>query len=81
MTFGSLACKEVVAHANEEGGPQIDAHFYPNARHLFDHPNLPMTVTDLKVPPDEHLLIVGTNHEARADAINRVKQFLSKQLQ
>jgi dienelactone hydrolase len=76
---GSLAiCKELVAHA----GPLIDAHFYPNAHHLFDAPNLPVTVTSLKTPsPDGHLLIVGSNHEARADAINRVMQFLSKQLQ
>ena len=75
---GSLApCKELIAHA----GPLIDAHFYPNAHHLFDAPNLPVTVTNLKTPsPDAHLLIVGSNHEARADAIERIMQFLAKQL-
>jgi dienelactone hydrolase len=80
--FGGLAaCKEVVAHANGEGGPPIDAHFYPNAHHAFDHPNLPVTVTDLKVPPDGHSPSMGSNPEARADAIERVTQFLAKQLQ
>jgi dienelactone hydrolase len=70
---GSLArCKELI-------GPQIDAHFYPNAHHLFDA-LFPVTTTNLKTS-DGHLLVVGSNPEARADAINRVTQFLSKQLQ
>jgi dienelactone hydrolase len=74
--FGSLArCKEFAT-----GGPPIDAHFYPNARHAFDHPNLPVTVTNLKLP-DGHSPTTGSNPEARADAINRVTQFLAKQLQ
>jgi hypothetical protein len=34
----------------------------------------------LEPSPDGHLLIVGSNHEARADAIERVTQFLAKQL-
>jgi dienelactone hydrolase len=75
-------CEEVVAQAKEEGGPPIDTHFYPNAYHVFDHPNLPMTaLTDVKLPPDGHSPTVGSNPEARADAINRVTQFLAKQLQ
>jgi dienelactone hydrolase len=76
--FGSLArCKEFVA-----GGPPIDADFYPNTYHAFDWPNLPRTVvTNAKVPPDGHSPTIGSNPEARADAINRVTQFLAKQLQ
>jgi dienelactone hydrolase len=76
--FGSLArCKEFVA-----GGPPIDAHFYPNTYHAFDWPNLPRTVvTNAKVPPDGHSPTIGSNPEARADAINRVTQFLAKLLQ
>jgi dienelactone hydrolase len=75
-------CEEVIAQATREGGPQIDAHFYANTYHVFDHPNLPITVlTDVKLPPDGHSPTVGSNPEARADAINRVTQFLSKQLQ
>src|SRR5258708_3567337 len=62
-------CKEVIA--KKEGGPPIDAHFYPNTYHAFDHPNLPPTVITNGI---------AANPEARADAINRVTQFLSKQL-
>ena len=75
---GSLAkCKELIAHA--EGASRIDAHFYPNTHHLFDVQNVPITVTSIKTP-DGYPLIVGSNPEARADAINRVTQFLAKQL-
>src|SRR5215831_3680228 len=78
--FGSLArCKEFIAHTERE--PPIDAHFYPNTYHAFDHPNLPSrVVTNVKIPPDGHSPTVGSNPEARADAINRVTQFLAKQL-
>jgi dienelactone hydrolase len=77
----AATCKEVIAQAKDEGGPPIDAHFYPDAHHAFDHPNLPLTVTNVKLPPDGHSPSIGSNPEARADAINRVTQFLSKQLQ
>ena len=73
------ACKEIIARA--QGGPPIEAHFYPDTYHAFDHPNQPVTVTDVKLPPDGHPLIVGSNPQARADAINRVTEFLAKQLQ
>jgi dienelactone hydrolase len=67
-------CKDLVAQVKEEKGPSIDAHFYPNAYHIFDHPNFPKSVNDLG-------WILASNAEARADAINRVTQFLAKQLQ
>ncbi len=77
----SAPCKELVAQVKKEGGPPIDAHFYPNTYHIFDHPNLPVTVlTDIKLP-DGHSPIVSSNLESRADAIERVTQFLAKQLQ
>jgi dienelactone hydrolase len=62
-------CKELA----DAVGPPIDAHFYPNAHHLFDHPTLPISASPLGT--------IGSNPEARADAINRVTQFLAKQLQ
>jgi dienelactone hydrolase len=75
---GSLAkCKELIADA--EGASPIDAHFYPSTYHLFDLQNVPITVTKIKTP-DGYPLIAGSNPEARADAINRVTQFLAKQL-
>jgi dienelactone hydrolase len=67
-------CKELIAQVKEEGGSPIDAHFYPDTYHIFDHPNLPKVVNDLG-------WILASNPEARADAINRVTQFLAKQLQ
>lgn len=74
-------CKEMVVRAKDEGAPAIDVHFYPDTYHAFDHPNLPMTVvTSLKLPPDGHSPIMASNPEARADAINRVTQFLASEL-
>jgi dienelactone hydrolase len=74
-------CRELVAQAKEEGSPTIDVHFYPDTYHAFDHPNLPMTVVNsLKLPPDGHSPIIASNPEARADAINRVTQFLASEL-
>jgi dienelactone hydrolase len=67
-------CKDLVAQVKEEGGPPIDAHFYPDTYHIFDHPNFPKSVNNLG-------WILASNAEARADAINRVTQFLAKQLQ
>jgi dienelactone hydrolase len=74
-------CKELVARAKDEGAPTIDVYFYPDTYHAFDHPNLPMTVVNsLKLPPDGHSPIIASNPEARADAINRVTQFLASDL-
>ena len=73
-------CREMVARAKDEGGPPIDPHFYPNAYHAFDHPNLPRKeMTSLK-RPDGSSPIAMSNPEARADAINRVTQFLASML-
>jgi dienelactone hydrolase len=72
-----LACKDLIARAMDA---PIDMHFYADTFHGFDHPNLPRTVTDVRLPPDGRQLIIGSNPEARADAINRVTQFLAKQL-
>jgi dienelactone hydrolase len=75
------ACKEMVARAKAEGGASIDMHFYPDTHHAFDHPNMPLTVvTGLKMPPDGHSPTMASNPEARADAINRVTQFLASEL-
>jgi dienelactone hydrolase len=66
-------CKELVGQVNEEGGPPIEAHFYPETYHIFDHPNFLKSVNNLG-------WILASNPEARADPINRVTQFLAKQL-
>lgn len=74
-------CKELLAAVAASGGPPIEAHWYPGAYHLFDHPNLPeRVVTAVKLPPDGHSPTVGSNPEARADAILKVKAFLAENL-
>jgi dienelactone hydrolase len=77
----SAPCKELVILAAANGAPPIEAHWYPGAYHSFDHPNLPERVlTHVKLPPDGHSPTVGSNPEARADAILRVNAFLAVQL-
>ncbi len=73
-------CKQIVGQAEARGAP-IETHFYPDTYHAFDHPNLPVRVlTHVKLPPDGHSPIVGTNPVARADAIERVKRFFAARL-
>jgi dienelactone hydrolase len=77
----SAPCKELVTSAAANGAPPIEARWYPGAYHSFDHPNLPERVlTHVKLPPDGHSPTVGSNPEARADAILRVNAFLAVQL-
>lgn len=80
--FSSAApCKELLAVAVASGGPPIEAHWYPGVYHAFDHPNLPERVlTNVKLPPDGHSPTVGSNPEARADAILKVKALLAANL-
>jgi len=74
-------CKELLAGATASGGPPIEAYWYAGVYHAFDHPNLPQrVVTNVKLPPDGHSPTVGSNAEARADAIDKVKAFLAANL-
>lgn len=73
-------CRDMVARAKAEGSPPIDTHFYPNTYHAFDHPNLPMMQMVSQKRPDGSSPTAGSNPEARADAINRVTQFLASEL-
>ena len=74
-------CKELLSRLAAGGAPPVESHFYPNVYHAFDHPNSPLRVlTNVKLPPDGHSPTVGTNKEARDDAILRVKQFLAAKL-
>src|SRR5262249_23602169 len=69
-------CKDMVARAKDAGSPPIDMHFYSNTYHAFDHPNLPLREMTSQKRPDGTSPMVGSNPEARADAIIRVPQFL-----
>lgn len=74
-------CKALLGAAAASGAPPIEAHWYPGVYHAFDHPNLPQrVVTTVKLPPDGHSPTVGSNPEARADAILKVKAFLDANL-
>jgi dienelactone hydrolase len=74
-------CKELLGAVASSGGPPVEAHWYPGVYHAFDHPNLPERVlTNVKLPPDGHSPTVGSNPEARADAILKVKAFLASNL-
>jgi dienelactone hydrolase len=73
-------CKDMVARAKDDGGPPIEMHVYPNTYHAFDHPNLPLTQMTSQKRPDGSSPIAASNPEARADAINRVTQFLASEL-
>jgi dienelactone hydrolase len=73
-------CKTLLERVGS-GGTAVESHFYPGAFHAFDHPNLPERVlTNVKLPPDGHSPTVGSNPEARADAILKVKAFLASRL-
>ena len=74
-------CKELIAAIAASGGPPIETRWYPGVYHSFDHPNLPERVlTNVKLPPDGHSPTVGSNPEAREDAILKVKAFLAANL-
>jgi dienelactone hydrolase len=56
----------------------VESHYYPDAYHAFDHPNMPKTtVTSVKLPPNGHSPTIATDPTARNDAIARVKRFLA----
>lgn len=71
-------CKDMVGRAKAEGSPTIEMTFYSNTYHAFDHPNLPLT--QMAKRSDGSSPTIGSNPEARADAINRVTQFLAAQV-
>lgn len=73
-------CKDMIARAREAGSPSIEAHFYPDTVHAFDHPNLPLAPMTSQRRPDGSAPMMGSNPEARADAIGRVNRFLASEL-
>jgi dienelactone hydrolase len=73
-------CKTLLERVRS-GGTAVESHFYPGAFHAFDHPNLPERVlTNVKLPPDGHSPTVGSNPEARADALAKIKALLATKL-
>jgi dienelactone hydrolase len=74
-------CKALLTAVAASDAPPVESHWYPNVHHGFDHPNSPLReLTYIKLPPDGHHPTLGTNPEARADSILRVKAFLATNL-
>ena len=72
-------CSDLIADAKASGEP-AEIVTYPDAYHDFDHPNLPVhVVEDLAFTADgDGQAHTGTNPAARADAIDRVMEFLAR---
>lgn len=72
-------CEGLVTAARARGEP-ADIVVYPGAVHDFDHPNLALRVREgmAFTANGEGTVRVGTDHEARADALVRVPKFLAK---
>ena len=72
-------CADLAAKAKAQG-EKVDIVVYPHAYHDFDHPDLPAhTVDGLAFTANgSSSAHTGTNSAARADAIKRVADFLSR---
>jgi dienelactone hydrolase len=72
-------CIAFLEDAKTRGSP-IELKLYPEARHVFDAPNLSLQERPTFRLPNGTVPIVGTHHEARADALQRVPDFLRKHM-
>ena len=72
-------CVDLIAAAKAKNEP-AEIFTYPDAYHDFDHPNMPVhTVEGLAFTADgDGQAHTGTNPEARANAIERVMEFLRR---
>jgi dienelactone hydrolase len=72
-------CAAFLAGAEARGSP-IELKLYPGARHVFDAPNLAVQERPGFHRPDGVVPLVGTEPQARADALERVPAFLRRHL-
>ena len=72
-------CEAFLDAAKARGNP-VELKIYPNAVHAFDAPNLPRTELPAYRNGSGPIPVIGTDPEARADAIARVLQFLKARL-
>jgi dienelactone hydrolase len=73
-------CEAFLEAAKARGNP-VELKVYPNALHAFDAPNLARTELPAYRNGSAPVPVVGTDADARADAIPRVLEFLKGQLQ
>ena len=72
-------CKELVDRAMARGAP-VDFHAYPGATHDFDWPRLKRRELTAYTTRDGVVPVVAEDPAARADAIDRVRNFLAGRL-
>jgi dienelactone hydrolase len=73
------ACRALVERVRASGAP-VELVTYPNAFHGFDTPNSPVRVRkDIATTPTG-TATVGTDPQARADAITRVPEYFARHL-
>jgi dienelactone hydrolase len=73
-------CEEFLSGAKARGNP-VELKSYPAAVHGFDAPNQPRKELPDYRSPDGRIPVIGTDKDARADAIPRVLEFLKPRLQ
>jgi dienelactone hydrolase len=73
-------CEAFIARARECGNP-VELKSYPLAVHAFDAPNLPRRELPAYCVGDGPMPVIGTDREARADALPRVLEFLKLHLE
>ena len=79
-TWTSLPpCQAFLDAAKARGNP-VELKIYPDAVHSFDAPNLPRTELPAWRSGNGPMPVIGTDAQARADAIARVLKFLKAQL-
>ena len=73
-------CQAFIADAKSRGNP-VELKSYPRALHAFDAPNLPRRELPQYRVGDGPIPTMGTDPEARADALPRVMEFLKTHLE
>ncbi len=75
------ACEQMVAGASGGPGAPVSIVVYPGAYHGFDEPNRPVRIlTGMAASADGSRRVhLGTDPAARADALRRVPEWLSRQ--
>lgn len=79
-TWTPLAPCEAFLDAAKARGNPVELKTYPNAGHAFDAPNLPRTELPAYRSGNGPMPVIGTDPEARADAIARVLAYLKARL-
>ena len=75
----SAPCEAFLSAAKARGNP-VELKIYANAVHGFDAPNTKRAELPQYRQPDGRIPLIGTDKDARADALTRVGTFLEREL-